>query len=174
MTKRARATGTRGGKNSEALAERRVNDMVLESGNTCWRLRLRAELLALKFLPGLVNPSMPLSSSSSLSTMSNLDSSLLSPQWRRRPHQLLTSHPSNHTGQLAPGGPGMPGNIIRGFWILYTVVRRGGSPVFFEDRLAIMGYHHTQGRGWAMASHSPADVHHTAGLVGREAGPSRR
>ncbi|XP_058509619.1 nuclear factor, interleukin 3 regulated, member 6 [Solea solea] len=166
-------------KNNEAAKrsreKRRMNDMVLESRVLALleeNARLRAELLALKFRFGLVKdpsnaPILPLTAASQHNAQN------LTPHYHLHSGDVglpssSASYPNNNqTGQLTrvsrdtgpmseDSGFSTPGGSSV------------GSPVFFEDRLSEHGKlspQRAEDLGYDL-HHSPADVHHTAGLAG--------
>lgn len=146
-----------------------MNDMVLESRVLALleeNARLRAELLALKFRFGLVKdpsnaPILP------LATAPHHTAQTLSP------HYYLHRgdggpHPSNQAGQLSTRGSRDAGNMSEDSGFSTPSGSSVGSPIFFEDRLSDHGKlspHRGEDLGYDL-HHSPADVHHSAGLPG--------
>lgn len=166
-------------KNNEAAKrsreKRRVNDIVLE-GRVLALLeenaRLRAELLALKFRFGLVKdpsnaPILP------LTTASQHNAHTLTPHYYihvgdEGPPSSSASHPNNQTGQLSTRGSRDAGHTSEDSGFSTPGGSSVGSPIFFEDRLSDHGKlspHRAEELAYDL-HHSPADVHHTAGLTG--------
>ncbi|XP_062264630.1 nuclear factor, interleukin 3 regulated, member 6 [Platichthys flesus] len=166
-------------KNNEAAKrsreKRRVNDMVLESRVLALleeNARLRAELLALKFRFGLVKdpsnaPVLPLTSTSHHNTQT------LTPHYHLHGgdgghHGSSASHSSHQTGQLSTRGSRDAGHMSEDSGFSTPGGSSVGSPIFFEDRLSDHGKlspHRAEELGYDL-HHSPAEVHHTAGLTG--------
>ncbi|XP_022052150.2 nuclear factor, interleukin 3 regulated, member 6 [Acanthochromis polyacanthus] len=162
-------------KNNEAAKrsreKRRVNDMVLESRVLALleeNARLRAELLALKFRFGLVkDPSntqiLP------LTTAPQHTSQSLTPQYYlHRGESSSAAHPNSQPGQLNTRGSRDAGNMSEDSGFSTPGGSSVGSPIFFEDRLSDHGKlspHRAEELGYDL-HHSPADVHHAAGLGG--------
>ncbi|XP_070779366.1 nuclear factor, interleukin 3 regulated, member 6 [Enoplosus armatus] len=164
-------------KNNEAAKrsreKRRVNDIVLESRVLALleeNARLRAELLALKFRFGLVKdpsnaPILP------LTTAPHHTAQTLTPHYylhRGDGGPPTASHPNNQTGQLSTRGSRDAGNMSEDSGFSTPGGSSVGSPIFFEDRLSDHGKlspHRAEELGYDL-HHSPADVHHTAGLTG--------
>ncbi|XP_040919138.1 nuclear factor, interleukin 3 regulated, member 6 [Toxotes jaculatrix] len=166
-------------KNNEAAKrsreKRRVNDMVLESRVLALleeNARLRAELLALKFRFGLVKdpsnaPILPLTTASQHSAQTLTPNYYIHGGDGGLPSSSA-SHPNNHTGQMSTRGSRDAGNISEDSGFSTPGGSSVGSPIFFEDRLSDHGKlspHRAEELSYDL-HHSPADVHHTAGLAG--------
>lgn len=169
-------------KNNEAAKrsreKRRVNDMVLESRVLALleeNARLRAELLALKFRFGLVKepsnvPILP------LTTAPNHTAQTLTPHYYLHRgdgglHSSSASHHNNQTGLLSSRASRDAGNMSEDSGFSTPDGSSVGSPsssIFFEDRLSDHGKLSPQ-RAEELnydLHHSPAEVHHAAGLAG--------
>ncbi|XP_069557245.1 nuclear factor, interleukin 3 regulated, member 6 [Brachyistius frenatus] len=166
-------------KNNEAAKrsreKRRVNDIVLESRVLALleeNARLRAELLALKFRFGLVKdpsntPILP------HTTAPHHTAQALTPHYylHRGDAALQSSSappPNNQTGQSSSRGSRDPGNMSEDSGFSTPGGSSVGSPIFFEDQLSDHGKlspQRAEELGYDL-HHSPADVHHTAGITG--------
>lgn len=165
-------------KNNEAAKrsreKRRVNDMVLESRVLALleeNARLRAELLALKFRFGLVKdpsnaPILP------LTTAPHHTAQTLTPHYYLHRGEgshpgPSASHPNTQTGQVGTRGSRDAGNMSEDSGFSTPGGSSVGSPIFFEDRLSDHGKlspHRAEELGYDL-HHSPAEVHHSAGLT---------
>ncbi|XP_041634243.1 nuclear factor, interleukin 3 regulated, member 6 [Cheilinus undulatus] len=166
-------------KNNEAAKrsreKRRMNDMVLENRVLALleeNARLRAELLALKFRFGLVkdpsnSPILP------LTTAPQHNPQTVTPHYYLQRGEgglpnASSSHLNNQTSQLSSRSSRDTGNMSEDSGFSTPGGSSVGSPVFFEDRLSDHGKlspHRSEEVGYDL-HHSPADLHHTAGLTG--------